>query len=44
MGAVQVQEELLYCLQQVADTRGLSTAQLAHYLQSMLRSTKRSRR
>ncbi|MCJ1461801.1 Cofactor of BRCA1 [Pseudocyphellaria aurata] len=43
-GATQVQEELLYCLQQVADTKGLSTAQLAHYLQTMLRSTKRSRR
>lgn len=36
--------EILYVLQAVAKTPTLSTAQLASYLQTMLRSSRRSRR
>ena len=41
---MQVQEEMLYVLQMVAGLPELSTAQLAAYLQSMLRNSKRSRK
>lgn len=40
---MQVQEEMLYVLQQVAGTPALSTAQLSSYLQTILRTSKRSR-